>query len=84
MSYDLITTNVFEKDIRRLPANIQKRALDKIEEIRVSPLSFKELSGPLKGLFSARFGDFRIIYAVDERNQTVNLLKVRSRGRVYS
>lgn len=38
-----------------------------IKEIIEDPYSYKELKGQLKNLRSARFGDFRIIYRINER-----------------
>jgi mRNA-degrading endonuclease RelE of RelBE toxin-antitoxin system len=47
-----------------------------IKEIIEDPYSYKELKGQLKNLRSARFGDFRIIYRINERQEIVELITV--------
>jgi len=61
----------------------RQRARQLIKEIQVNPYAFKELGGKLRGLRSARFGDYRIIFAIDERQKVVILFSVRPRERVY-
>jgi mRNA-degrading endonuclease RelE of RelBE toxin-antitoxin system len=58
-------------------------ALLLLDEITSAPFSFKRLSGPLRGIMSARFGSFRILYAIDEPRKEVILLAVKPRERVY-
>jgi len=61
----------------------RQRARQLIKEIQANPYAFKELGGKLRGLRSARFGDYRIIFAIDERQKVVILFSVRPRERVY-
>ncbi len=65
-----------------MPDN-RERARRLIKEIQANPYAFKELSGKLRGLRSARFGDYRIIFAINERQKTVILFSVRPRERAY-
>jgi mRNA interferase RelE/StbE len=43
----------------------------------------KPLVGELEGLRSARRGDFRVIYEIDESTRTVVVLRVQHRADVY-
>jgi mRNA interferase RelE/StbE len=48
------------------------------------PISLgKPLRGMFKGLYGYRFGDYRIIYAVDRVEKTVRILRMGHRKEVY-
>ncbi|MCP8321987.1 MAG: type II toxin-antitoxin system RelE/ParE family toxin [archaeon] len=83
MKYRIIITNTFDRGMRRLMLTNRQRARQLIKEIQANPYAFKELGGKLRGLRSARFGDYRIIFAIDERQKVVILFSVRPRERVY-
>ena len=83
MAYSLVVTNRFDKDMKHLMPKEREISLNKISEILENPHSYKQLSGALQGLHSARFGAFRIIFAVDESKKQVILFTVRPRERVY-
>ena len=54
-----------------------------IREIITSPYSGKRLRGDLSGKWSLRMGDYRIIYIIDEDNESITLLRIRHRKIVY-
>lgn len=83
MSYGISVSKTFEKDVKKLSSEARENALRVIGEIQNDPHSFKQLTGSLRGLCSARFGDYRIVYVVEEKTKSVILLKVRQRERVY-
>jgi addiction module RelE/StbE family toxin len=83
MKYSLRVSNAFERQLRRLKPRDRERAWVIIEEIQQDPHVYKSLSGQLSGTRSARAGDLRIIYAVDETEKRVFLLQVGHRERVY-
>ncbi len=60
--------------------NLQKQG---INELVVDPYSFKELAGKFKEIRSARFGDHRIIYSINESKKEIILLALESRSSVY-
>ena len=43
----------------------------------------RELRGPLKGVYSAHLGTFRIQYVIDDENCTVRLRRVKARSDIY-
>lgn len=43
----------------------------------------KQLRGPLEGLFSARRGEFRIIYSIHEDTVVVHVVNIRHRRDAY-
>lgn len=77
-----------EKAIEDL-MGIDKRTVVRIMErakayLSQDPISLgKPLIGMFKGLYRYRFGDYRIIYAVDRVEKTVRILRVGHRKEVY-
>ncbi len=83
MTYTLVSTNNFERGLKRLSSSDLGRARQTLEEIANDPYSFKELRGKFSDLRSARFGTHRVIYAINEREKEVVLLAVEPRGSAY-
>jgi len=83
MKYRLIVTNNFDKRMRRLSKEHREKARVALKKIQGSPYENKELGGRLKGLRRARFGDCRIIYAIDEKRKAIVLISIGPRERVY-
>jgi len=83
MTYNVAVTNRFRKDERKLDNKTRDRMYVVIAQLAQDPYSYKELRGQLKDLRSARFGDFRIIYGINEKQKIVELIAVGHRGSVY-
>jgi len=81
--YRLELTPRFDKELRKLTRQIKSRIAENIEELKVNPHSFKRLHGELKGMYSMRVGDYRVIYIVDEDKRRVVLLSAAHRRKVY-
>ena len=75
-----------ERDLLRLPEKIGAASLEFIfGPLAEQPLRVGgPLSGQLAGLRSARRGSYRIIYAVDEQLEQVDIIHIDLRGSVYS
>lgn len=71
--------------MERLPAKIRAAALEAIlGPIAQNPQrAGKPLVGELAGLWSARRGDYRIVYEILEGEQIVVVHRVQHRGTVY-
>jgi mRNA-degrading endonuclease RelE of RelBE toxin-antitoxin system len=69
--------------MRRLSSADFSRTGQTLSAIADNPYSFKELWGRFRGLRSARFGDYRIIYTVVENKKQVILLAVEPRSSAY-
>ena len=73
-----------EKDLRRIPSEIVKRALERIEALKSTP--FPQQSAKLSGaerLYRIRIGDYRIVYEVETKEKKITIHYVRHRGEVY-
>jgi len=72
------------KDLKALPKEIRQKALKIVEKILATdPRMGKPLTGPYKGLWKYRIGDYRIIYAIEDKRLVVFVLRIRHRKDVY-
>ena len=85
MPYEPEITPEGLRHLNRLPDKVRAAALELIfgslarEPRRIG----KPLVGELTGLWSARRGDYRIIYEIDEEGSVVLVHRVQHRGLVY-
>lgn len=72
------------RDLKDLPKEIKRRALQVIEEsLATDPRIGRPLTGPYKGLWKYRVGDYRIVYAIEDKKLVVFVLRIRHRKDVY-
>jgi mRNA interferase RelE/StbE len=83
MTWQVALTHETEKNLKKLPANIIQRVKDAIREIVANPLSGKPLRGNLKGQYSFRIGDYRMVYIPEEKHGRIYVLYVRHRRDAY-
>jgi mRNA interferase RelE/StbE len=83
--YEVEVTLEGLRHLERLPNKVRAAALEAIlGPIAENPRrAGKPLAGELLGLFSARRGDYRIVYEILEAEQVVIIHRVQHRGRVY-
>jgi mRNA interferase RelE/StbE len=56
------------------------RSFDKLAK---NPFSAKTLMGNLKGYYSYRVGDYRIIFEIDKKKSSIYIEKIAHRRQVY-
>jgi len=83
MKYRLRSTRSFERGFRNLDIEARRRCDSEIRQLRDNPYIGKPLHGDLKGKYSLRSGDYRVIYSVDEADKSVLLLAVGHRKAAY-
>ena len=83
--YKVFYLDSAEKDLAALDKPIRKRILDKIDEILTrDPKGLgKPLTGPFKGMWRYRVGDFRVIYRISEEEILILVAKVGHRKNIY-
>ena len=79
--YVIVHTPRFERNFRKLRPESQARISEHILLLEVHPHVGKSLHGRLKGLYSLRIGDYRVIYEI--RHQRIILHAVGHRRTVY-
>lgn len=74
-----------QKALQRIPANVARLIVGKIEQYAADPGSLtnnvKLLKGELDGLKRLRVGDWRVI--MDDRGRVLEILEVKPRGGAY-
>ncbi|MGD9704517.1 MAG: type II toxin-antitoxin system RelE/ParE family toxin [Acidimicrobiia bacterium] len=85
MAYGIELTPEAHRHLNRLPETVRDAAIALMSgSLSDNPRRVgKPLVGELEGLWSARRGDFRVVYEIDEDACTVIVLRVQHRGDVY-
>ena len=83
--YKVAYLDSVEEDLKKLDKTIVKKILNRIETyLACDP---KELGKPLKGDFQGywryRWGDYRVIYKIAEREILILVLRISNRKDVY-
>jgi mRNA interferase RelE/StbE len=82
--YAIIVAQRAKKQVERLPIRLKDRIGVILEEVLAAgPFVGKSLKGALKGLYSYRIGDYRIIYDVIKDRLAIRVVKVMHRREVY-
>lgn len=84
MTYRLRIKRQAEADLRRLPPALFERINNQLLDLRETPRppGVRKLQGQLEG-WRVRIGDYRVIYLIDDAEQTVTIVRVRHRREVY-
>jgi mRNA interferase RelE/StbE len=83
VSYSLFILPRAQKELASLPAQQLDVAESKIESLRGNPrpAGCKKLADRLG--WRIRFGDYRILYRIDDANKTVTITNVGNRREIY-
>ena len=84
-TYSLSTTKNFEASFRKLQKVNKVRVFKTIERLEQSRTiqKAKPLVGNLKGLHSLRIGELRMILKIDFENETVLVVDIGHRRKIY-
>ncbi|MBY0478971.1 MAG: type II toxin-antitoxin system RelE/ParE family toxin [Chitinophagaceae bacterium] len=82
--YSVVLTRSAEKSLARLPNSITKSIVTLLESLQNNPrpTGCKKLKG-YKNLWRIRFGDYRIIYAIEEVILLVDVREIGHRKDIY-
>ena len=83
--YEIRITPEGLRHLNQLPEKIRDAALVALRgPISENPYQLgKVLVGELAGLYSARRGDYRIIYGIDDDSKVVTVHRIQHRGSVH-
>lgn len=85
MAYKVVYLDQVEQDLKKLDKSIIRKILGRIETYLARDP--KELGKPLKGEFQGywryRWGDYRVIYKISEREVLILILRISHRKDVY-
>lgn len=84
MVYEVVAGNAVHRDLARLQRYEQVRALSAMAALAEEPRpqGCIKMAGTRNG-YRLRFGSYRIVYTVDDANQTVTITRVAHRREVY-
>ncbi len=71
--------------LRRMPRNVAKTVVRKIDQLAVSPYAPNNNVTRLKGEegYRLRVGDWRVLYEIHDDVLVIEIIKIGSRGGVY-
>jgi mRNA interferase RelE/StbE len=89
--YKIIITESATKELKRIPAKMQDRIFDKIDELAEEPKphgykklkSFDVPGSDYDDYYRIRVGDYRVIYTIQNEQVTILILKIAHRKDVY-
>jgi len=72
------------RELEALDAPIIRRVVSRIDGLAKEPRpsGFRKLHGE-QNLWRIRIGDYRVIYSVDDRQQIVDIVRIRHRREAY-
>lgn len=84
MAYRVNFSKAAERQFRNLPRGVQSRIAPRIDALAVDPRppGAVRLSGR-EDLYRIRVGDYRVLYAIEERELMVLVVKLGHRREVY-
>lgn len=85
MSYAVAWTSPARRDMARLPPRIATVILTYVDSrLSVNPHRLsKPLQGNLEGLRTARTGDYRVLFRLDDDHEMVYVVRVDHRAHAY-
>ena len=83
MAYAVILRRAAEKELSRLPEKIHQRISHKLLELENEPRPHGSQKLQGHGGYRIRVGDYRVLYLIDDKAKTVEILAVGNRGEVY-
>lgn len=81
--YTVIIAPRAKKEIDELPLKVKSRIANALDVLSYNPYTGKALKADLKGLYSYRVGDYRIIYDISRNKLVIEVIKVMHRREVY-
>ena len=85
LTYDVKWHEKAVEDLRSVDKKTARGIVERVKSyLSRNPLSLgKPLKGIFKGLYRYRFGDHRVIYAIDHKEKMVLILRVGRRKEIY-
>lgn len=85
MAYSLETTSAADRDLAALPRDVLLRVDAAILALadRPRPHGVVKLKGTKGDRWRVRVGDYRVLYAIDDRRKTVEVARVLHRREAY-
>lgn len=84
MPYRILLEAKAEKNLEKLPKEVQKRITQRILNLKDTPRPFGVTKiNTANEWYRVRVGDWRILYEIDDKAKKIIVLRVRHRKEVY-
>ena len=83
MTYQVALSSSAKKDLSSLDATTQRRILQKLVDLAITPRSTDTLKLRNDNRYRARVGDYRVLYTIDDAAKIVTVSSIRHRREVY-
>lgn len=84
MSHPIIFSNTASEQFKKLKdKKLKERIASALEYIAKEPFRGKPLQAELKGCYSYRVGDYRVIYTFSKEKKYVGIIRLSHRREVY-
>lgn len=83
MSYRIIVPKTVQKQINKLPNTIQARVIESLLSLKETPRPSNSLKMKNSQGYRLRVGDYRVLYDIDDKTQTMTLRRVEHRRDIY-
>jgi mRNA interferase RelE/StbE len=82
--YEITFARSARKELQTIPQSLAKRILNKIELLASNPRpsGCKKLHGHVN-LWRVRVSEYRIVYAIDDNNNVIDISVIRHRSEAY-
>jgi mRNA interferase RelE/StbE len=84
--YNVVLLPKAERTFSQANAPLARKLARGFESLEIDPFrhpNIKPLTGPLKGLFRFRAGDYRIVYQIDVAKKIVYVVRIAHRKEAY-
>ena len=84
MPHPIRFSNTAASQFRKLKdRKLKERIACALEHIAREPLAGKPLQAELKGCYSFRIGDYRLLYSFDRQGKYISVIRIDHRREVY-
>ena len=78
--YQITIADSAFKNLKRIPLPWKRRISDVIDRLVLNPFLGSKMWGELQGKRKIRVWPYRVIYSVDEKSRSINILELGHRG----
>jgi mRNA interferase RelE/StbE len=83
VSYQVIIPKTVQKEIDKLPKNVQESIIEGLLTLRENSRPPNSLKMKNSQGYRLRVGDYRVLYDINDKTQTVTLRRVGHRKEIY-
>ena len=81
--YDLQFDGRVEKELDRIPRNVQRKLMDKIQGLAKNPRPDGCVKLSMQEGYRIRQGDYRVLYEINDTHHVVRIYRASHRSDVY-